>query len=117
MFLGEVYTVDQGPNDIVATGGEDDKAYIWNAKSGAVLFECNGKRRKTSFTNLLLTFFSLYSNCFVEHKDSVTFVKFNAKKTLLATADMSGIIQIWKLDEFKKLQQFQIGDLEVRSFN
>lgn len=55
---------------IAVTGGEDDAAYVWDVKTGEVIFECTG------------------------HKDSVTEVAFNYNDQYIVTGDMSGLIQV-----------------------
>lgn len=86
---GDVFSVDFGSNYLAASGGEDDKAFMWNYESGEVVMECSG------------------------HSDSVTWVRFNAKKTLLATGDMSGRIQIWDIEKRGKVTEFtDSADLE-----
>ena len=57
----------------VATGGEDDCCYLWDLKTGSV------------------------SHKWDNFKDSVTQVKFNSDGSLLAMADMSGLIQVVKV--------------------
>uniref|UniRef100_A0A1B6IUN7 Uncharacterized protein n=1 Tax=Homalodisca liturata TaxID=320908 RepID=A0A1B6IUN7_9HEMI len=59
--------------NLAVTGGEDEKAYVWVTQTGEVVFECEG------------------------HKDSVTFVAFSHDGKYLATGDISGYIQVWKV--------------------
>lgn len=61
---------------LAASGGEDDRAFVWEAGTGVVKLACSG------------------------HRDSVTMVKVNGKGTLLATGDMSGLVKIWRLADF-----------------
>ena len=35
--------IDPRTSQLVASGGEDDKAYVWRACDGEVLLECTGK--------------------------------------------------------------------------
>ena len=35
--------IDPRTSQLVASGGEDDKAYVWKASDGEVLMECTGK--------------------------------------------------------------------------
>ncbi|ROT84898.1 angio-associated migratory cell protein isoform X1 [Penaeus vannamei] len=85
---GSVFTCSVSPRgDLVATGGEDDQAYVWDITNGNVLFTCAG------------------------HKDSVVCVKFNHDGSLLATGDMSGYIQVWKVEGATKTWDFETGDL------
>ncbi|XP_037811942.1 angio-associated migratory cell protein [Lucilia sericata] len=62
-------------NNICATGGEDDKVYVWNRNTGEVIQEIT------------------------DHKDTVTEVHFNHDGTYLATGDMAGEILLHKLQE------------------
>ena len=66
-------TSDVDDNLKVATGGEDDCCYLWDLKTGAV------------------------SHKWDNFKDSVTQVRFNSDGSLLAMADMSGLIQVVKV--------------------
>lgn len=71
--VGSVFCSDLHPGGKIAvTGGEDDKAYVWSVETGEVVMDCTG------------------------HKDSVIFVGFSFDGTYLATADMSGVIKVWK---------------------
>lgn len=43
--LGSVFTCSVSPRgDLVATGGEDDQAYVWDITSGNVIFTCAGHK-------------------------------------------------------------------------
>lgn len=46
-------------------------------------------------------------------QDSVVCVKFNHDGSLLATGDMSGYIQVWKVEGATKTWDFETGDLSV----
>lgn len=71
--IGSVFCCDLHPNGVLAvTGGEDDKAYVWSVESGQVVMDCVG------------------------HKDSVVFVGFSFDGAYVATADMCGLIKVWK---------------------
>lgn len=71
--VGSVFCCDLHPSGKLAvTGGEDDKAYVWSLETGQVVMDCTG------------------------HKDSVIFVGFSFDGAYLATADMSGMIKVWK---------------------
>ena len=35
--------IDPRTSQLVASGGEDDKAYVWKASDGEVVLECTGK--------------------------------------------------------------------------
>lgn len=73
--------------NLAATGAEDDKAFVWNTVSGEILFECTG------------------------HTDSVTFADFNYDDSYLATGDMNGIVQIWKINDKQCVWNFDMGDM------
>ncbi|XP_053616269.1 angio-associated migratory cell protein isoform X2 [Plodia interpunctella] len=80
--IGSVFCCDLHPHGKFAvSGGEDDKAYVWSVETGQIVMDCTG------------------------HKDSVVFVGFSFDGTYLATADMSGVIKVWKcnLEENKQL--------------
>lgn len=49
------------------------------------------------------------------HKDSVTSVSFSHDGKLVATGDMSGVIQVWNVETYQKIWSFETGDLEVRT--
>ncbi|XP_053493182.1 angio-associated migratory cell protein [Ictalurus furcatus] len=87
---GSVFCVslDLVTNNLAITGGEDDKAYVWNILDGEVLFECTG------------------------HKDSVTCATFSHDSTLVASGDMSGLIKVWKVEAKEEIWSFEVGDLE-----
>ncbi|XP_065187864.1 angio-associated migratory cell protein-like [Sycon ciliatum] len=71
---GSVFSVDVSKNgQYVASGGEDDLAYLWQIHNGNTIMKCCG------------------------HKDSVSSVAFNHDSSLLATADVAGNIKVWKL--------------------
>lgn len=86
-------------NDLCATGGEDDKVYVWHRKTGDVIHEIT------------------------DHKDTVTEVHFNHDGTYLATGDMAGEILLHKLQEssgnadkeggltLRKVWEYSMGDM------
>ncbi|XP_057657422.1 angio-associated migratory cell protein [Diorhabda carinulata] len=81
-----VFSSDLSKDDKIAvTGGEDDVGYVWNLETCEVIFECSG------------------------HKDSVIEVCFNFDNNFVATADMSGLVQVWSVSE-KKLTWCNEGD-------
>jgi len=86
----EVYCVNVHPTQttLAVSGGKDDKAYIWNVETAEKLLECSG------------------------HKDSVVFADFNKDGTLLATADLAGFIQVWKLETNQPIWSHDSSDLE-----
>ncbi|KAL3282784.1 hypothetical protein HHI36_005951 [Cryptolaemus montrouzieri] len=84
-----VFTVDISPNQqCVVTGSEDDSAYVWNLNTREVLFECTG------------------------HKDSITEACFNHDGQYVATGDMSGMVQVWHVDDNKLVWCNEGDDLE-----
>ena len=75
---------------IAVSGGEDDKAYVWDITDGKLIFECGN------------------------HCDSVTHALFSYDGVYVATADMSGFIQVWKMATKAVVWSFEIGgDLTV----
>lgn len=73
--VGSVFCCDLHPDGKIAvTGGEDDKAYVWSVETGQEVMDCKG------------------------HKDSVIFVGFSFDGAYLATADMAGLIKVWKVN-------------------
>ncbi|KAL6318264.1 hypothetical protein AAG906_035807 [Vitis piasezkii] len=70
---GELYTVACSPMDarLVATGGGDDKGFIWKIFDGDWAFELGG------------------------HKDSVCSLDFSADGQLLASGSFDGLVKIW----------------------
>ncbi|KAF9415951.1 hypothetical protein HW555_006583 [Spodoptera exigua] len=73
---GSVFCCDISPDGKLAvTGGEDDKAYVWRIEDGQLVMQCLG------------------------HKDSVIFAGFSFDGAFLATADMAGLIKVWKCEE------------------
>lgn len=72
---------------LAATGGEDDRAFVWDVASGQVVLECTG------------------------HTDSVTFAEFNQDGSYLATADMNGVVQVWKMSNKLLIWDYNVGDM------
>ncbi|BFZ55641.1 hypothetical protein PYCC9005_002682 [Savitreella phatthalungensis] len=70
-----IYAVAIHPTvtDIAASGGGDEKAYLWRISTGERLATLDG------------------------HSDSVTGVSFSADGSLLATSGMDGLICVWKV--------------------
>ena len=80
---GSVFTCDISPNSLVpiaVSGGEDDRAFIWNWKTGEVVSELGSSNQNV-----------------MNFKDSVVFARFNKDGTLVAAADMSGVIKVWRI--------------------
>lgn len=71
-----VYAVAMHPkdNNIIASGGGDDKSYLWRADNGEKLFELAG------------------------HTDSVTAVAFSVEGDYVASAGMDGRVRVWKVE-------------------
>ncbi|CAO3646787.1 unnamed protein product [Cunninghamella echinulata] len=69
-----VYAIDMHPkdNNIIVSGGGDDKSYIWRADTGEKLFQLDG------------------------HTDSVTAVAFSVEGDYVASAGMDGRVRVWK---------------------
>lgn len=74
---------------LAATGGEEDKAYIWDTTNGDIILDCTG------------------------HKDSIIFAEFNFDESYLATGDMSGLIQVWTMTDKIKIWSYNMGDATV----
>ncbi|KAK4003322.1 angio-associated migratory cell protein [Daphnia magna] len=86
---GSVFCCSIEPKEskLVVSGGEDDKAFVWDITDGQVVFECGN------------------------HQDSVTSALFSHDGCYLATADMSGFIQVWKMATKSVVWTFETGDL------
>ena len=78
-----VHSVD----NLLATGGEDDCAHLWS-------FSLENELKCTHSID--------------DHQDSVTFVRFNSKNTLLASGDMSGKIVVTDLVTSRAMQTFTV---------
>ncbi|XP_014770699.1 angio-associated migratory cell protein [Octopus bimaculoides] len=85
-----VYCISLHPSGLkmAVTGGQDDKAYLWDTETGNVVLECNG------------------------HKDSVTSVAFSFDGTYVATADLSGFLKVWKVSSREEVWSFECDDIE-----
>lgn len=86
---GSVFCCDLEPSlgQFAVSGSEDERAFVWSTTSGDILFECK------------------------DHKDSVTCVSFSHDGTLVATGDMSGLIQVWQMSTNSKIWSFETSDL------
>lgn len=73
-------------DQLVVTGGQDDKAVVWEASTQKIKFEIGG------------------------HKDSVVAAKFNVNSTMVATGDMSGFIQVFDIAG-QRCYDFEVDDL------
>ncbi|GFG40869.1 hypothetical protein Cfor_08899 [Coptotermes formosanus] len=72
---------------LAVTGAEDEMTYVWETHSGDVVLHCKG------------------------HKDSVTCVQFNYDGSYVATGDMSGVVQVWKIASKLQVWETHVGDL------
>merc|ERR1719348_330140 len=70
---------------LVATGGEDDKGYVWRLEDGEVMFQME------------------------DWSDSVTEMVWNKDCSMLAAADMAGNIKVWKFPGYKLCWSFELG--------
>ncbi|XP_055870079.1 angio-associated migratory cell protein-like [Biomphalaria glabrata] len=75
-------------NNIAVTGGQDDQALVWNTREGSIYFQCTG------------------------HTDTVVSVGFSHDGKLVATADMKGLIKVWKVETGTVVWSFDGTDLE-----
>lgn len=74
--------------NLAVTGGEDDKAYVWDVETGEVVHQVN------------------------DHHDSVISVEFSHDGVYVATADIAGEIQVFKTtSQYKKVWSFSMGDM------
>lgn len=71
---------------LVVTGGQDDRAIVWEAATQAPLFTIRG------------------------HKDSVVVARFNATSSLVATADMAGLVQVFDTAGERRYD-FEVDDI------
>lgn len=84
VFCGSLHPTEK----LAVTGGEDDKAYVWSTDTGNVVFAVTG------------------------HKDSVIAAEFSADGIYLATGDMAGYIQVFKVaQDYKQVWEFEMGDM------
>lgn len=86
---GPIFCCNLHPTeDLVVTGGEDDQAYVLNITTGDVVFHCN------------------------THKDSVISAEFSYDGAYLATGDIAGEIQVFKVQQdYRKVWEFSMGDM------
>ncbi|XP_005099957.1 angio-associated migratory cell protein [Aplysia californica] len=73
---------------LVITGGQDDQALVWNSRDGSVMFQCTG------------------------HTDTVVSVGFSFDGSFVATADMKGMIKVWKVETGTEVWSFEVSDIE-----
>ncbi|XP_052812318.1 angio-associated migratory cell protein-like [Mya arenaria] len=80
--------IDPNTSQLAVTGGQDDTAFVWKISTGEVLFECTG------------------------HKESVTCTSFSHDGTYVATADLSGLVKVWKIETKEDVFTFECSDAE-----
>jgi len=93
-----VFSIDVSTNPSVrlaVSGGEDDRAYVWNYETGQCLFECTG------------------------HTDSVVSCGFSTDMGFVMSADMAGNVRVFKIpaagdttEMGQLVWDFQCGDME-----
>ncbi|KAM7517070.1 hypothetical protein LguiA_006653 [Lonicera macranthoides] len=92
---GEVYTIACSPRDasLVATGGGDDKGFLWKIGQGdwARVIRYVLNKPPTQFEVQMVP---EISTC---HKDSVSSLAFSADGQLLASGSFEGLIQVWDI--------------------
>jgi len=75
------------------SGGQDDVAYVWDPVTGSVKFSCLG------------------------HTDSVHCVAINNTNAWIATADMGGLVQVWKSSSGEKVFDYEVDDIHWISWH
>ncbi|BFZ21975.1 hypothetical protein BsWGS_25014 [Bradybaena similaris] len=75
-------------NEIAVTGGQDDRALVWSTRDGSIIFQCTG------------------------HTDTVVSVGFSHDGSMVATADMKGLIKVWRVDQGKEIWSFDGSEIE-----
>lgn len=96
-----VLTVKISPSSsFVVSGGQDDSVYVWNPSDGSIIHTCTG------------------------HTDSVDTVGISVDESLIAAADMGGLIQVWKnelntekSEKFKLIFDYQVDDINWLRFH
>ncbi|XP_040169332.1 angio-associated migratory cell protein [Anopheles arabiensis] len=84
VFCGALHPTEE----LAVTGGEDDKAYVWHIRTGEVLHEV------------------------MNHSDSVVAVGFSYDGSFVATGDMAGYIQVFKVSQnYRQVWEFTVGDM------
>lgn len=86
----EVFCVCSNPqnSNIVASGGKDDKAIVWNISTQKTLFTCLG------------------------HKESIVAISFSSDGSLLATGDLNGIVKVWRVDTGLEEWSFEVEEIQ-----
>ena len=55
----------------------------------------------------------MFHTYYLGHKDSVTCTGFNHDGKYVATADMAGLVQVWKVTNGQCIWSYECTDLEV----
>jgi len=75
-------------HELVVSGGEDDRAYVWNYKTAERMFECTG------------------------HTDSVISCSFSGDSKYVMSCDMAGNIRVFGSTSGKLLWEYECSDVE-----
>ena len=75
--------------EIVASGGEDDLAYIWKRGSGEV------------------------EHMLENWGDSVNQLAWSNDGGMLAASDMAGLVKVFRVPGFQQIWSFEVGDILV----
>lgn len=84
VFCGSFHPTEK----IAVTGGEDDKAFVWSTENGNIVFEVTG------------------------HNDTIIAAEFSSDGHYLATGDMAGRVQAFKVNNnYDMVWEFEMGDM------
>ena len=84
VFCGSIHPTEY----LAVTGGEDDLAYVWSLQTGEVVHKIEN------------------------HKDTVIAAEFSHDGNYVATGDMSGEIQVFKIaQQYKRVFEYSMGDM------
>ncbi|XP_055693011.1 angio-associated migratory cell protein [Lutzomyia longipalpis] len=84
IFCGSFHPTDS----LVVTGSEDDTAYVWRPANGEVVFKVEG------------------------HTDTVIAASFSYDGNFLATGDLGGFLQVFRVSEaYRRVWHFNVGDM------